>query len=811
MMETLLQDIRYAFCAMLKSPGFTGVAVLSLALGIGANAAIFSLVNTILFRPLPVLEPSRLVELTPTKQASEFNNFSYPLYRDFRDRNEVFDSLAVYRFAPMSLSREGNNERIWGFIVSGNYFDMLGVKPAAGRFFTQEEDRVPGASPVAVLSYGCWQRRFGGDPNLVGKEITINGNRFDVLGIAPEGFNGTVIIFTPEIWVPAMMAKQIEPGSNWLDSPTNGVLFALGRLKPGVSEAQATQSLNGLMASLVSTYPHVEGLTITLSPPGLVLPALRNGTLAFSFVLMAAVELVLLIACTNLANMLLARATRRRKEIAIRLSLGASRARLIRQLLTESVLLALVGGVIGWLVAVWMVKLVGAFKPPVDFSLTIDLKLDWRVLTFSLVISFISGVIFGLMPALHSTRTDLVSALKDESLAAGHRRSRLRSALVVAQIAFSLVLLVAAGLIVRSLQQVQMIGPGFRTERTLTMSVDLSLQGYTEQRGAAFYKELIARTETLPGVRSASLANYLPLAMNRNTMSIYIDGQPVPRPADVPDIQNCAVWPKYLETMGIPLVDGREFTMQDDKKESRFVIVNETFGRRFWPGQTALGKRIRSKVDGPFWEVIGVAKDGKYWSLGEDPQPFIYFPMLRDYEGTAALVVASDVEPTGLINAIRREVQQMDSNLPVYDVKTMNDHMRLSLFPLRAGAWVAGSFALLALTLAGLGIYGVMAYSVSQRTREIGIRMALGATSSDVLSLVIKQGMRLASIGLGVGLAGSLAVTRLMSSVLYGVSATDAATFALVSSLLAVVVLSACYIPARRAARVDPMIALRYE
>ena len=811
MMETLLQDIRYAFCAMLKSPGFTGVAVLSLALGIGANAAIFSLVNTILFRPLPVLEPSRLVELTPTKQASEFNNFSYPLYRDFRDRNEVFDSLAVYRFAPMSLSREGNNERIWGFIVSGNYFDMLGVKPAAGRFFTQEEDRVPGASPVAVLSYGCWQRRFGGDPNLVGKEITINGNRFDVLGIAPEGFNGTVIIFTPEIWVPAMMAKQIEPGSNWLDSPTNGVLFALGRLKPGVSEAQATQSLNGLMASLVSTYPHVEGLTITLSPPGLVLPALRNGTLAFSFVLMAAVELVLLIACTNLANMLLARATRRRKEIAIRLSLGASRARLIRQLLTESVLLALVGGVIGWLVAVWMVKLVGAFKPPVDFSLTIDLKLDWRVLTFSLVISFISGVIFGLMPALHSTRTDLVSALKDESLAAGHRRSRLRSALVVAQIAFSLVLLVAAGLIVRSLQQVQMIGPGFRTERTLTMSVDLSLQGYTEQRGAAFYKELIARTETLPGVRSASLANYLPLAMNRNTMSIYIDGQPVPRPADVPDIQNCAVWPKYLETMGIPLVDGREFTMQDDKKESRFVVVNETFARRFWPGQTPLGKRIRSKVDGPFWEVIGVAKDGKYWSLGEDPQPFIYFPMLRDYEGTAALVVASDVEPTGLINAIRREVQQMDSNLPVYDVKTMNDHMRLSLFPLRAGAWVAGSFALLALTLAGLGIYGVMAYSVSQRTREIGIRMALGATSSDVLSLVIKQGMRLASIGLGVGLAGSLAVTRLMSSVLYGVSATDAATFALVSSLLAVVVLSACYIPARRAARVDPMIALRYE
>jgi macrolide transport system ATP-binding/permease protein len=810
-METLLQDVRYAFRAMLKSPGFTGVAILSLALGIGANAAIFSLVNTILFRPLPVFEPSRLVELTPTRQGSEWGNFSYPLYRDFRDRNDVLDGLAVYRFAPMSLSREGNNERIWGYLVSGNYFDLLGVKPAAGRFFTQDEDRVPGANPVAVLSYGCWQRRFGGDPNLVGKEITINSNRFDVVGIAPAGFGGTVLIFTPEIWVPTMMARQIEPGSNWLDSPNNGVLFAVGRLKPGVSESQAAQSLSALMTSLVSVYPQREGQTIVLSPPGLVLPVLRNGTLAFSFVLMAAVGLVLLIACTNLANMLLARATRRRREIGIRLALGASRARLIRQLLTESVLLALLGGSIGWLVAVWMVNMVGAFKPPVDFTLTINLRLDWRVLTFSLVISLASGVIFGLMPALQTTRSDLVSTLKDESAAAGHRRSRLRSALVVAQIAFSLVLLVAAGLIVRSLQKVQMIGPGFTTDRTITMSVDLGLQGYTEARGQEFYKELIARAEVLPGVRSASLANYLPLALNRNTTSIYIEGQPTPRPADVPEIQNSSVWPRYLETMGIPLVDGREFTAQDDKKESRFVMVNETFARRFWPGQNALGKRISHKADGPFWEVIGIAKDGKYWSLGEDPQPFIYFPMVRDYEASAALVVSSDAEPAGLINALRREVQQMDANLPVFDVKTMNDHMRLSLFPLRAGAWVAGSFALLALTLAGLGIYGVMAYSVSQRTRELGIRMALGASSRDVLSLVIKQGMGLALIGLGVGLAGSLAVTRLMSSVLYGVSTTDVVTFALVSSLLAAVVLAACYIPARRAARVDPMIALRYE
>lgn len=811
-MEILIKDLRYAIRAMQKSPSFTAVAILSLALGIGANAAIFSLVNAILFRPLPVSEPARLVEVTPTRQESEFGSFSYPLYRDFRDRNEVFEALAVYRFAPMSLSREGNNDRIWGFIVSGNYFDMLGVKPAAGRFFNQEDDRVPGANPVAVLSYRCWQRRFGGDPNLVGKEITINSNRFDVVGIAPEGFVGTVLIFTPEIWVPTMMAHQIEPGSNWLENPRNEVLFALGRLKHGVSEAQATQSLNTLMASLVSVYPHLEGLTVQLSSPGLVLPMLRKGTLAFSFVLMAAVALVLLIACTNLANMLLARSTRRRREIAIRLALGASRARLIRQLLTESILLALAGGVSGWVVAVWMVNLAGAFQPPVDFALTIDLKIDWRVLSFCLGISLISGLIFGLMPALQSTKSDLASALKDESLAAGHRRSRLRSALVIAQVALSLVLLVAAGLIVRSLQQVQTIGPGFRTDRTITMSVDLGLQGYTEERGLEFYKELIARAEALPGVRAASLASHLPLALNRNSTSIYIEGQPVPRASEVPEIQNSTVWPKYLEAMGIPLVDGREFTVRDDTKESRFVIVNETFAHRFWPGQNALGKRIsRRKPDGPFWEVIGVAKDGKYWSLGEDPQPFVYFPMMRDYENSAALVINTNVEPRGVINAIRREVQEMDPNLPVFDAKTMDEHMQLSLLPLRAGAWVAGSFAVLALALAGLGIYGVMAYSVSQRTREIGIRMALGATSGNVLGLVIKQGGRLAAIGLGAGLAGSFALTRLMSSVLYGVSPTDMATFAVVSSVLAAVVLFACYVPARRAARIDPMIALRHE
>jgi predicted permease len=420
-------------------------------------------------------------------------------------------------------------------------------------------------------------------------------------------------------------------------------------------------------------------------------------------------------------------------------------------------------------------------------------------------------VIFGLMPALQSTKSDLVGALKDETGAAP-RRSRLRSALVVAQVAFSLVLLVAAGLIVRSLQQVQLIGPGFQTERAITMSMDLGLQGYHESRGREFYKELISRVETLPGVRSATLANYLPLALNRNSTTLYVEGQPVPRPSDVPEVQNSDIWPRYLETMAIPLVEGREFQPGDENKETRRVIVNETFAKRFWPGQSAIGKRISTaKPDGPWWEIIGVAKNGKYWSLGEDPQPFIYFPMERDYDSNAALVVSSTADPRPLINAIRAQVQQMDPNLPVFDIKTMNEHMRLSLLPLQAGAWVAGTFAFLALALAGLGLYGVMAYSVSQRTREIGLRMALGASSPNVLGLIVKEGARLALIGLGIGLAGALLLTRLMSSVLYGVSATDVETFVAVPLLLAAVVLLACYVPARRAVKVDPMIALRYE
>ncbi len=812
MIADLWHDLRFGARMLMKQPGFTLIAVITLALGIGANTGVFSLVNTVLLRPLPIAQPERVFEVTPLREGADIGLTSYPVYKDFRDRNDALESLAAYRFTPMSLSRNGNNERVWGYLVSGNYFDLLGVRAVQGRMFTQEEDRAPGAHPVVVLSHGCWQRRFGGDPNLIGQTITINNYSFTVVGVAPPEFNGTALIFTPEIYAPLNMGKQVEPGSRWLENRGNGSLMLLGRLKPNVTAAQAKSAFDTLATQIRREQPNDDDLHFSFSPPGLIVPMLRNATLGFAGALLVIVGLVLLIACTNLANLSLARAAQRRKEIAVRLSLGATRGRLMRQLLTESVLLALAGGALGWLLASGMVGLVKAFKPPVDFALTIDLKVDWRVLVFTTLVSLVTGLLFGLLPAWQATKPDLVPALKDEAGGGRFRRAWLRNALVVAQVALSLVLLAGAGLIVRSLQQTQTDGPGFDIEQTVTASVDLDLQGYDRARAKAFQKQLLARIEAIPGVRSASLTGTLPLNLDRSSAGIYAEGQPFTRSADLPEILTNEVWPRYFETMGIPLLAGRDFTMQEDNENVRPVIVNETFARRFWPGQSAIGKWLSfSGPDQPHWDIVGVVKDSKYWSLGENPQPYVYFPMLRDGEGDAALVARTSGDPQSLINVIRHEVRRLDANLPVYDAKPMREHMRLSLFPLRAGALVAGSFALLALALAGLGIYGVMSYATEQRTRELGIRMALGAQGSDVLRLVMRQGLRLALTGLALGLAGALAVTRLMKSVLYGVSATDAVTFAGVTSLLALIVSLACYFPAQRVTKIDPLKALRHD
>ena len=812
-MHSLISDIRYGFRNFLKRPGFTAIAVVTLALGIGANTAIFSLVNTVLLRPLPVPHPEQLIEVYGTlHNGADYTIQSYLNYKDYRDRNDVFSGLIAYRFAPMSISHESRNERVWGYLVSGNYFGVLGVQPFLGRYFASEEDKTPGSHPVAVISYGCWQKRFASDRGIVGQALRLNGHVFTVIGVAPKGFSGTEVAYAPELFVPMMMAHEIEPGSNWLESRDDDNLFVVGRLKPGVTSTQAESELRAITLQLGKEYPQEnEGRGVRLLTPGLFIPDIRNSVISFSGVLMGVVGLVLLLACVNLANLLLARATERRKELAIRLALGASRARIVRQLVTESVLLSLGGGLGGLLLAAWINDLVGSIKLPTDIALVFDLRLDWRVLAFALAVSLATGIFFSLLPALQSSNPELVPALKDEASMAGFRRSRLRNALVVVQVALSLVLLVCAGLVVRSLQVAQRTRPGFTPENAVALSFDLGLQGYSEEKGRAFQRQLIERTQKVAGVRSVALTSTVPLTLDYSYTSIYAEGQSTTGTTNLPLAVPNEISPDYFRTMEIPL-RGRDFTERDNKDESRVAIVNETFARRLLPGRDAIGRRFNfSGPDKPYWEVIGVAADGKYNSLGEDPKAAFYRPLLRDYSTNGTLVARTVGDPQSVLAALRSELQRLDPTLPLYNVQTLSDHMSVPLFPFRMAAIVLGSFGVLAIVLAAIGIYGVMSYVVVGRTREIGVRIALGAARRDVLLLIVRQGMTLAVMGLGIGLLIAFGVAQLLSKLLFGVSPVDPLTFVGVSLLLALVAALACYIPARRATAVDPLVALRYE
>jgi predicted permease len=812
------KDIRYAVRNLLKRPGFVAIAVVTLALGIGANTAIFSLVNAVLLRSLPGVEqPGEIVSVAMRGKDDSMSAWSFPNYRDFRDRNDVLSGLLVYRFVPISLSRGGANERIWGFEVSGNYFDVLGVKAIKGRTFLPEEDKTPLSHPVAVLSYNSWQKRFGGDPDLVGKDVLLNNHQFRVIGITPEGFKGTEMVYTPEIWLPAAMMAWVEPGSTWLEDRNTKNFFANGRLKPGVDERKAEAALNLLALQLAKEYPDTnEGQTVKIVPAGFLIPELRGAVVSFTWILMGAVALVLLVTCTNLAGLMLARATDRKREIAIRLAMGANRLRLIRQLLTESVLLSFVGGVVGVMLAYWIIELLLAFKPPIDFPLRLDVEVDWHVLVFSLAVSLLAGAVFGLAPALQATRPGLSQALRETSAQGGAARTRLRSVLVVAQIAISLVVLIAAGLVVRTLQQLQTMNPGFDSKNGLTMSFDLGLSGYDEDHAQQFYRQLSERVRTLPGVKSAAISSYIPLTLNYNSRNVFVEGEPAERGENVPLSMNASAGPGYFETLGTPLVQGREFTEQDQAKTEPVVVVNETFVRRLLPhvssSAEAIGKRFSySSASGPFMRIVGVVHDGKYFNITEEPRSFFWAPMTQDYNSTGILTVRTEGNPEALIGAVRKEVQALDPNLPLFDVKTLTEHMRLALFAPKIAAMVLGVFGLVALLLSAIGIYGITSYTVAQRTHEIGIRLALGAQLSDVLKLVLSHGLKLTIIGAAIGILGAFIATRAITSVLYGVSPTDPLTFVVVGGLLVGVALIACYVPSRRATRVDPLVALRNE
>jgi predicted permease len=808
----MLNDVRYGVRMLLKRKSFTVIAVLSLALGTGANTAIFSLVNTALLRPLPIENPQQLVALNNVAENRAFPSFSYPNYLDFRDRNEVFSGLIGYRFTPLSLSHDGINERVWGFEVTGNYFEVLGVGAALGRVISQDDDRASGGHPVAVMSYKSWQQRFGRDPNIIGKDVIVNGRSYTVIGVARQGFFGTEVVSAPDLFFPIAMQEQLELGSSWLKNRGADNVFVQGRLKPGVAIAQAQTAINAIALELEREFPDInEGKRVALSPPGLIGLAFRGPLIGFAGLLMAVVGLVLLLACTNLANLLLARATERRREIAVRLALGATRFRLVRQLLTESLLLAFAGGALGLLPAFWLVGLITTFKVPLNVPVAIEVFIDYRVFIFTFLLSLLTGVLFGLLPALQATKTDLVPALKDEILFGGHRRSWLKSSLIVAQVSLSLVLLVGGGLMMRALEKAQAINLGFDPRHAVEISFDLRLQGYESPQGKEFQKRLLERVRALPGVQSAGIADMIPVDLHFSRAAVFAEGQPLERPNNVPAAMYSRVSPGYFQAMSTPLLEGRDFTEQDDEKAQRVAIINETFARRFFPGENPIGKRFSlSRPDGTKTMVVGVVQDGKYAGLNEDPKPFVARPLWQSDVGSTSVIARSVGGEQELKVAVSREVQQLDPHLPM-SANTLIEKMSLPLLPARIAASLLGGFGLLALVLAAIGIYGVISYAVSTRTREIGIRMALGAQKPAVLKLMLGQGMRLTLIGVALGLAAALALTRFLRSLLFGVSATEPTTFVIASMLLAAVALLACYLPARRATKVDPMVALRHE
>ncbi|MEK6321126.1 MAG: ABC transporter permease [Acidobacteriota bacterium] len=834
-METLWQDLRYGFRVLRASPGFAAVAVLSLALGIGANTSIFSVVNAALLRPLPVTEPDRLMFVFNGTRTAPWGVSSYPDYIDYRDKNEVFSDLLTYSGITMSARADDQTDLVSGSIVSGNFFDALGVRAALGRTFLPEEDLTPNTHPVAVISQGLWERRFGNDPKVIGQQLALNGHAFTIIGVAPAGFKGPEILENNDIWVPMMMQALVRPPRGGFSGDMNPDLLGrrgsrwlniIGRLKPAVTPEQAQAAMTQLAAGLEQAYPDQNRNTIaTLFPVSKVDPQAYTQLISVAGLLLAVVAIVLLIACANVANLLLARASARRKEIAVRLAMGASRSRLVRQLLTESIMLSLAGGVVGLLLALWTIDLLKTATPPAGiFSFTLDYRLDGRVLAFTFALSLATGVIFGLLPALQASRPDLVPALKDEisAVAQGRRRFNLRNLLVVAQVALSLVLLIGAGLFLRSLKNAQDIDPGFEADRVLNAQLNINLLRYTKVQGQEFYRQVVERVEALPGVESASLARVVPLSGTGRGTSFQIEGQEAPEntvrsegtgPQENPNTASAnVVGLRYFETLGIPLLRGRDFAAQDKDGAPLVVVVNEAFARRYFDNQEPLGKRVSFRgAQGPWSEIVGVARDSKYRTLGESPRPTVYQPLAQNHETGMALHVRTKGKPTSVAATVRREVQEIEPNLAVTSVESMTDVLGGSLFAARMGAVLLAIFGLLALLLAAVGLYGVMSYSVSRRTREIGIRMALGAGTGNVLRLVLKEGMTLVAGGVASGLIVAAVVTRLLASFLYGVSPLDAITFIAIPLTLALVALLANYLPARRAAKVDPMEALRYQ
>ena len=819
--EGTLQDVRYAVRMLRKSPGFTAVAVLTLALGIGANTALFSVINAVLFRPLPVAAPHELIDVynsSPDEMLSHLP-LAYPDYADFRDNSKTLSGLLGFAPNALALDPNGESEMVTAEGVTSNYFDVLGVQPVLGRSFEARQDVVSGTYPVVVLSYNSWRRKFNADPAIIGSTIRLNGNILTVIGVAPPNFSGLIRGLDPEMWIPLSMESILHLGDPLADRGSQW-LFVTGRLRPGVSASQAQAELESIADGLALQYPKSnKDRTVVILPASQVkiIPEVDGAMYATSFVLLGFVGLILLIACANLAGMLLARASARRREIAVRLAMGASRTRLIRQLLTESLLLSLLGGSLGLMLTIAFDRLVSqalqGLRLVIPVQVGLGLTLDYRVFVFTLIAVSGATLLFGLVPAFKASGLTLSSTLKEEAASAGGSRSKhgTLKVLVVGQVAVSLLLLICAGLSIRSMRNAFRVDPGFNPNDVATASFYPSYIGMNAAQSVAFYKSLSDRAQVLPGVRSVALAERLPLTFVIQVTSCAPQGKDADEAKSWQDVDRSNVGPEYSQTMQIPVLRGREFDERDTASSTAVVIVNEALASLFWPGQDPIGRRIRFRQDKDYSEVVGVVRNGKYRTLGEQPRPFVYRAAVQHGSPDLTMLIRFTGDSRPVFSAVREDARQLDSRIPVMQLQSLEDKISVSLLLPQIGATFFGLLGMLGLVLASVGLYGVIAYTASQRTHEIGIRMALGAKPLEILRLVLRQGLVLALVGVAVGLATALAVTRVLSTMLYGISATDAVTFVGISLFLLVVTMMASYIPARRAMRVDPMVALRYE
>jgi macrolide transport system ATP-binding/permease protein len=812
--EMITQDVRYGWRLMVRKPAFALVAVLTLGLGIGANVTMFSWTQVMLQRQIRgVRDGGRLVALNGTTRSRIDLSVSYPDFLDLRERRpDSVEDLIAFTLAPMSLRTNGGDpQRTFGQLVSGNFFTALGVRPTLGRAFLPEEDTTPNGHPVVVISDSFWHRRFGGDPAILSRTVMLNGVAYTVIGVAPPEFRGTEPYLNLDLWVPMAMQPSVTSGGNRLGVRGNSWLEVMVRLKPGATIARAQADLDVIARNLADTYPDDKGRGLKLSELWRAPSSGGPAVIGVMVIQQSVACVVLLIACANVANLLLARAASRQRETAVRLTLGASRSRLVQQLLTESTLLALAGGLCGIVMSYWTKDLVRLFVPPAPLPIEMNPALDLPVVVFAVIMTGASVVAFGLVPALQGSMSSVGAALKESAgqLTASPRRARIRQTLVVAQVALSLMLLVSAGLFLRTLQNAQALDPGFSTRTGLLASIDLLPAGYDAPHGRAFFRDLLARVRELPGVEAASVATKVPLGFGGNSdTGARIDGY-TPAPNEEISIYYNRVGSDYLRTMGITVVAGRDFTDLDTTDRPDVVIVNETVVRRYFSGRDPIGGRIR--LGNRTLEVVGVARDGKYSTITEAPRSFMYMPVQQWYRADTVLHVKSSVDPGTLVPRLHEVLRKLDSNVPLFDVRTIAEQLSIAVFIQRMVASLLGAFGALALLLATVGLYGVIAALAAQRTPEIGMRMALGATRRDIVAMIVRQGLGLTLTGVAIGLIAALGATRLFKSLLVGVSATDATSFGVTTILLVTVALAAAYLPARRAARIDPLQALRNE